>query len=43
MIPANSNPAALPMPKLKFLNWKVIIPIINPMIKKAQKASRSVT
>lgn len=36
MIPANSNPAALPIPKLKLLNWKVIIPIINPMIKSAE-------
>ncbi len=24
------------MPKLKLLNWKVIIPIINPMIKSAE-------
>lgn len=43
MIPANSRPAALPMPKLKLLNWKVIIPIIRPTMKKAQKANRSVT
>lgn len=43
MIPANSNPAALPMPKLKLLNWKVIMPIIRPIMKNAQKASRSVT
>ncbi len=43
MMPANSRPAALPMPKLKELNWKVIMPIIRPTIKKAQKASRSVT
>ncbi len=43
MMPANSRPAALPMPKLKELNWKVIMPIIRPTIKKAQKARRSVT
>jgi len=31
------------MPKLNELNWKVIMPIIRPTIKKAQNASRSVT
>ncbi|UMX91539.1 hypothetical protein MJ579_10050 [Klebsiella pneumoniae] len=29
--------------QLERLNWKVIMPIIRPTIKKAQKASRSVT
>nr|P12009.1 PUTATIVE PSEUDOGENE: RecName: Full=Putative protein LivX [Escherichia coli]AAA24077.1 high-affinity branched-chain amino acid transport repressor (livR) [Escherichia coli]CAA35465.1 unnamed protein product [Escherichia coli]prf//1302328A amino acid transport repressor [Escherichia coli] len=43
IIPANNNPAAFPMPKLNVLNWKVIIPIISPITKKAQNASRSVT
>ena len=40
MIPANSRPAALPMPKLKLLNWKVIIPIIRPTIKKGAESQQ---